>query len=432
MNSVSEGRIYGAAAWRIMPLLMAGWLFAYIDRVNISFARQQMGEQLGFSDAVFGLGAGLFFLGYFLFEVPSNLLLYKVGGRRWISRIMITWAIASALTALVRTPLQFYAMRFVLGLAEAGFIPGVVFYLSTWFPAHRLGRVFGIFYLALAGSGLVGGPLAGLILSTCSGLMGMAGWKWLLILEAIPSLIVGMAILRFLPEDISSATWLSPAEKDFAKDQLAREAAAKTVLPLRALAANPALWMMILIYFLLNYAAYGLSFWLPTLIGDLGVRSPMQVGLLSALPSICAMAGVVLFGLSADRRKERRWHLTAMFMTGACGFFLFQVAGGGMILSMAGLCLAAICTQAFPSLFWALPNRIWKGMASAAGIATINAMGNLAGLVSPAMIGAVRSHFGQAGTAGTVAMLSLGAALVLASLLVHALPARLIDDYTQP
>jgi len=280
MNSVSESRIYGAAAWRIMPLLMAGWLFAYIDRVNISFARQQMGEQLGFSDAVFGLGAGLFFLGYFLFEVPSNLLLYKVGGRRWISRIMITWAIASALTALVRTPLQFYAMRFVLGLAEAGFIPGVVFYLSTWFPAHRLGRVFGIFYLALAGSGLVGGPLAGLILSTCSGLMGMAGWKWLLILEAIPSLIVGMAILRFLPEDISSATWLSPAEKDFAKDQLAREAAAKTVLPLRALAANPALWMMIPIYFLLNYAAYGLSFWLPTFISELGIASPMRVGLL--------------------------------------------------------------------------------------------------------------------------------------------------------
>jgi len=432
MTSVSESRIYAAAAWRIMPLLMAGWLFAYIDRVNISFARVQMGEQLGFSDAVFGLGAGLFFLGYFVFEVPSNLLLYKTGGRRWISRIMITWAIASVLTALVSTPTQFYAMRFILGLAEAGFIPGVVYYLGTWFPAHRLGRIFGVFYLALAGSGLVGGPLAGLILSTCSGLMGMAGWKWLLILEAIPSLIVGMAILRFLPEDISSATWLSPAEKDFAKDQLAREAAAKTVLPLRALAANPALWMMILIYFLLNYAAYGLSFWLPTLIGDLGVRSPMQVGLLSALPSICAMAGVVLFGLSADRRKERRWHLTAMFMIGACGFFLFQVAGGGMILSMAGLCLAAICTQAFPSLFWALPNRIWKGMASAAGIATINAMGNLAGLVSPAMIGAVRSHFGQAGTAGTVAMLSLGAALVLASLLVHALPARLIDDYTQP
>ena len=428
MTSVSESRIYAAAAWRIMPLLMAGWLFAYIDRVNISFARVQMGEQLGFSDAVFGLGAGLFFLGYFVFEVPSNLLLYKTGGRRWISRIMITWAIASVLTALVSTPTQFYAMRFILGLAEAGFIPGVVYYLGTWFPAHRLGRIFGVFYLALAGSGLVGGPLAGLILSVCSGLYGVAGWKWLLILEAIPSLILGFAILRFLPDGIDTAKWLSPAEKDFARDQLAKEAAGKNPVPLAALAANPALWMMILIYFLLNYAAYGLSFWLPTLIGDLGVTSPIRVGLLSALPSICAMIGVVLFGLSADRHRERRWHLTAMFLTGATGFFVFQLAGGGVISAMAGLCLAAICTQAFPSLFWALPNRIWKGVASAAGIATINAVGNLAGLVSPAVIGAMRSRFGQA----DIAILSLGAALVLATILVHCLPTRLIDGYGKP
>jgi MFS family permease len=381
---------------------------------------------------VFGLGAGLFFLGYFVFEVPSNLLLYKVGGRRWISRIMITWAIASALTALVRTPAQFYGMRFILGVAEAGFIPGVVYYLGTWFPAHRLGRIFGIFYLALAGSGLVGGPLAGLILSICSGVLGLAGWKWLLILEAIPALVVGIAILRYLPEGIDTAPWLSSAEKDFAKGQLAKEAAGKNALPLIALAKNRALWMMIVIYFLLNFAAYGLSFWLPTLIGDLGVTSPMRVGLLSALPSICAMIGVVLFGLSADRHRERRWHLTAMFLTGACGFFVFQLAGGGVILAMAGLCLAAICTQAFPSLFWALPNRIWKGVANAAGIATINAVGNLAGLVSPAMIGVMRTRFGHANIATDVAIFSLGAALVLATILVHCLPHRLIDNYGEP
>jgi len=370
----------------------------------------------------------LFFLGYFVFEVPSNLLLYRIGGRRWISRIMITWAIASALTALVRTPAQFYVMRFILGVAEAGFIPGVVYYLASWFPAHRLGRIFGIFYLALAGSGLVGGPLAGFILATCSGLFGLAGWKWLLILEAIPSLIVGIAILRFLPDGIDTAKWLTPAEKDFAREQLAREASAKTALPLAALAANPALWMMIVIYFLLNFAAYGLSFWLPTFIGDLGITSPMRVGLLSALPSICAMTGVVLFGLSADRHRERRWHLTAMFLTGAAGFFVFQLAGRDVVPAMAGLCLAAICTQAFPSLFWALPNRIWKGVTSAAGIATINAMGNLAGLVSPALIGFMRTHFGQA----DIAIFSLGTALVLATILVHCLPPRLIDGYGKP
>jgi nitrate/nitrite transporter NarK len=254
----------------------------------------------------------------------------------------------------------------------------------------------------------------------------VAGWKWLLLLEAIPSLIVGVAILWFLPDGIDTARWLSRAEKDFAKAQLAK--GDKTPLPLAALVRNPQLWMMFLIYFLLNYAAYGLSFWLPTLIGDLGIKGAMQVGLLSALPSICAMIGVVLFGLSADRHRERRWHLTAMFMTGAAGFFLFQLAGGGFLAAMAGLCLAAICTQAFPSLFWALPNRIWTGVANAAGIAAINAVGNLAGLVSPAMIGAMRTHFGQA----DIAMLSLGVALVLATILVHCLPARLIDKYGEP
>lgn len=407
-----------------MPLLMAGWLFAYIDRVNISFARAQMGEQLGFSDAVFGLGAGLFFLGYFIFEVPSNLLLYKVGGRRWISRIMISWAIASAATALVQTPAQFYVMRFLLGVAEAGFIPGVVYYLSTWFPSHRLGRVFGIFYLALPGSGLVGGPLAGLILSHFSGVWDMAGWKWLLVLEAVPSLAVGILILKFLPDTIRTAHWLSAEEKDFAAAQLAREARQKHPVSLAAMAATPALWMMMLIYFLLNYAAYGLSFWLPTFIADLGVKSPMQVGLLAALPSLCAMIGVVLFGFSADRRRERRWHLTLMYVTGAVGFFLFHLAGGAPVAAMVGLCLAAICTQAFPSLFWALPNRIWMGVASAAGVAGINAVGNLAGALSPGIIGLTRD-LGDA----SLAIISLGVALVLATLLVHLLPTRLIDNY---
>jgi len=425
MGTISEDRIYAHACWRILPLLMAGWLFAYIDRVNISFARAQMAQALGFSDAVFGLGAGLFFLGYFVFEVPSNLILIRVGGRRWISRIMISWAIATALTALAHTPTQFYVIRFLLGAAEAGFIPGVVYYLSTWFPARRLGRVFGIFYLALSGSGLVGGPLAGFILSTCSGLLGLAGYKWLLLLEAVPSLLVGFAILAFLPDRIATASWLSAAEKDFLGREVASEADRKDPPSLRVLMMAPALWMMMLIYFLLNYAAYGLSFWLPTFISELGIADPMRVGLLAALPSLCAMVCVVLFGISADRSRERRWHLTAMFLTGAAGFFLFQLAGGSVALAMAGFCLAAICTQAFPSLFWALPNRIWQGVASAAGIASINAVGNLAGTLSPAIIGIMRTELGQA----DIAIFSLGAALVAATLLVHLLPKVLIDDY---
>src|SRR3569833_764440 len=303
MGTISEDRIYAHACWRILPLLMAGWLFAYIDRVNISFARAQMAQALGFSDAVFGLGAGLVFLGYFAFEVPSNLLLYRIGGRRWISRIMISWAIATALTALAHTPAQFYVIRFLLGAAEAGFIPGVVYYLSTWFPARRLGRVFGIFYLALSGSSLVGGPLAGFILSTCSGLLGLAGYKWQLLLEAVPSLLMGYAILAFLPDRIATASWLSAAEKDYIGREVAIAANRKDPPSLRVLMMAPALWMMMLIYFLLNYAAYGLSFWLPTFISELGIADPMRVGLLAALPSLCAMVCVVLFGISADRSR---------------------------------------------------------------------------------------------------------------------------------
>src|SRR3569833_3170204 len=303
MGTISEDRIYAHACWRILPLLMAGWLFAYIDRVNISFARAQMAQALGFSDAVFGLGAGLFFLGYFVFEVPSNLILIRVGGRRWISRIMISWAIATALTALAHTPTQFYVIRFLLGAAEAGFIPGAVYYLSSWFPARRLGRVFGIFYLALSGSGLVGGPLAGVILSTCSGLLGIAGWKWLLLLEAVPSLLVGVAIFAFLPDSIATAPFLDGQEKDFLSGELAREAERKLPPSLRTMMMAPALWMMMLIYFLLNYAAYGLSFWMPTFIAELGIADPMRVGLLAALPSLCAMVCVVLFGISADRSR---------------------------------------------------------------------------------------------------------------------------------
>ncbi len=422
---ISESRIYARASWRILPLLMAGWLFAYIDRVNISFARAEMAQELGFSDAVFGLGAGLFFLGYFLFEVPSNLILTRVGGRRWISRIMITWAIATALTAFAHSVFQFYVIRFLLGAAEAGFIPGVVYYLSTWFPARRLGRVFGIFYLALSGSGLVGGPLAGLILSTCSGLLGLGGWKWLLLLEAIPSLLVGFAILAFLPDRIATASWLNAEEKNFLDREVAREADRKEPPSLRTMMMAPALWRMMLIYFLLNYAAYGLSFWLPTFIAELGIADPMRVGLLAALPSLCAMICVVLFGISADRSRERRWHLTTMFLTGAAGFFLFQLSRGSVVAAMVGFCLAAICTQAFPSLFWALPNRIWQGVASAAGIAAINAVGNLAGALSPSIIGIMRTRLGQA----DIAIFSLGAALVAATLLVHLLPRVLIDDY---
>ena len=419
----AEDAVYARITRRILPLLMLAWLFAYIDRVNIGFAKLQMAQDLGFSDAVYGFGAGIFFLGYFVFEVPSNLLLHRVGARRWIARIMVTWAIVSALTIFVRTDWQFYLMRFLLGLAEAGFIPGAVYYLSNWYPSFRRGRVFGIFYLALAGSGLVGGPLAGLILQTMSGALGMAGWKWLLLLEAAPSLIIGILILLYLPDRVEDARWLSRNEQRMVVEALQAENRTKDPTPLAALLSNPVIWLLTLIYFLLNYAAYGLSFWLPTLIKDLGVEGSLAIGLISALPSICSMICMVLFGYSADRQGERRWHLTAMFLIGAAGFAISVAAGGNLPVAMAGLCMAAICTQAFPSLFWAVPTAMMTGVSAAAGIAMINSIGNLSGFFGPYAVGLMRDGFGTTGAA----VLSLAAALAVSAVLVHAVPGRYID-----
>ena len=419
----AEDAVYARITRRILPLLMLAWLFAYIDRVNIGFAKLQMAQDLGFSDAVYGFGAGIFFLGYFVFEVPSNLLLHRVGARRWIARIMVTWAIVSALTIFVRTDWQFYLMRFLLGLAEAGFIPGAVYYLSNWYPSFRRGRVFGIFYLALAGSGLVGGPLAGLILQTMSGALGMAGWKWLLLLEAAPSLIIGILILLYLPDRVEDARWLSRNEQRMVVEALQAENRTKDPTPLAALLSNPVIWLLTLIYFLLNYAAYGLSFWLPTLIKDLGVEGSLAIGLISALPSICSMICMVLFGYSADRQGERRWHLTAMFLIGAAGFAISVAAGGNLPVAMAGLCMAAICTQAFPSLFWAVPTAMMTGVSAAAGIAMINSIGNLSGFFGPYAVGLMRDGFGTTGAA----VLSLAAALAVSAVLIHAVPGRYID-----
>lgn len=422
-GAVDEDDVYRRIAWRVLPLLMAAWLFAYVDRVNVGFAKLQMAGELGFSDAVYGFGAGIFFLGYFIFEVPSNLILHRVGARRWIGRIMVTWSIVAGLTAFIRTPWEFYGMRLLLGLAEAGFIPGAVYYLSQWFPSARRGRVFGVFYLSLAGSGLVGGPVSGVVLGWMSGWLGLAGWKWLLLVEAVPSLLVGILIILLLPERPSVTNWLSGAEQRHVEGALARERAEQVAMPAAGILRSPVIWLLVLIYFLLNYAAYGLSFWLPTLVQSLGVTGALGIGLLSSLPSLCSMICMVLFGRSADRYGERRWHLTAMFLIGAVGFVVSALSPGALLPGMIGLCMAAICTQAFPSLFWAVPTRMMSGVAAAAGFAMINAIGNLSGFFGPYAVGLLREYEG--GTAAAV--YSLAAALFVSAALVHLLPPRLID-----
>ncbi len=419
-----EGRIFRRAALRILPLLMFAFLFAYIDRINVGFAKLQMVEQLHFSNAVYGLGAGIFFLGYFIFEVPSNVILARVGARRWIGRIMLTWGIISGLTALVSTPMQFYVARFALGLAEAGLIPGIIYYTSNWFPGHWRGRIWGVFYLALASAGLVGGPLSGLILGHLSGAAGIAGWKWLFILEAVPSVLGGILVFLLLPDRVEDAAFLGEEEKRLALRLLHAEAASKPASDMRATLLNP--WVAVLcgIYFIVNLALYGVGFWLPTLIRNMGVHDVVAIGWLSALPSLCAILTLLVLGRTADRFRERRWHLVTLFTLGATGLVLSVVYRREAAIVITALCLISMGTITVPSMFWSVPTAMLGGMAAAAGIAFINALGNLSGFFGPAIIGFVQQATGNPNDA----ILFLAAMMVAGIVLILCLPARYVSN----
>lgn len=422
-GTLNEERLFRKLAGRILPVLMLAYLAAYIDRINIGFAKLQMAQDLAFSDAVYGFGAGIFFLGYFLFEVPSNLILHRVGARRWITRIMITWGLVSGLTMLVRTPGEFYVMRFLLGVAEAGFIPGVIYHLSNWFPSQRRGRVMSVFYIALALSGFIGGPLSGLIMESMSGVGGLAGWRWTFLIEAIPSVLIGLLVFFTLEEKISDAAWLDQAERAHLTQLIAEDNRGKVRLSLRQLAANKTVAVMSLIFFCDVFAIYGLNFWMPTLIHNMGIQSNLTIGLVSALPSACAIVSMVFFGRSADRHRERRWHLVALFLLGATGMALSIAWQHNVILGVLALCVANMGILAIPPLFWSLPTAILGGAAAAAGIAWINSLANLSGFLGPYIVGYVK----QASGSTDAAIYLLAAVLFIGAALVLTIPARMVN-----
>ncbi|MCS0464608.1 MFS transporter, partial [Burkholderia mallei] len=300
--SAFEAATYRKVSWRLAPLLLLCYVVAYLDRVNVGFAKLQMAADLHLSDAVYGLGAGIFFIGYFLFEVPSNVILHKVGARVWIARIMVTWGIISALTMFVSTPAMFYTMRFLLGVAEAGFFPGVILYLTYWYPAHRRGRMTTLFMTAVALSGVVGGPISGYILKTFDGMNGWRGWQWLFLLEGVPSVLVGILLLFALDDGIAKAKWLDGDEKALLSRNVAAEEARKEDLPLSAVFASPRVWLMGFIYFSFVMGLYGVGFWLPTIIKSTGVTDAFAIGLLSAVPYAAAVVAMLAVARSADRR----------------------------------------------------------------------------------------------------------------------------------
>ncbi|CAG2132915.1 MFS transporter [Ralstonia mannitolilytica] len=418
-----ESRTYAKVARRLIPFLMICYLGAYLDRVNVGFAKLQMLNDLRFSETVYGLGAGIFFLGYFLFEVPSNVILHKVGARNWLARIMLTWAVISAGFAFVTTPTSFYVLRFLLGVAEAGFAPGVILYMTYWFPSQRRAKALSMFFMAIPLAGIVGGPLSGYIMHAFHGAADLAGWKWLFLIEALPSLVLGIAILFYLDNGIAQAKWLTDAEKALLERNVAGDNAQKTAHgSVGAFIADRRLWLLAAIYFCVVLGQYGLTFWLPTLIRKAGVADPLWVGVFTAVPYVCAIVALPLIGMSADRRRERRLHLAVPMLVAAAGFALLPLLGN-VGASLVCLSIAAAGILSSSSQFWSLPTAMLGGMSAAAGIAAVNCFANLAGFFSPAIVGWLNDLTGKS----TAGLIFISSAIVLGAVLVFFVPARAVN-----
>jgi D-galactonate transporter len=419
MDASPERTVFAKVTRHLMPLLFLCYVIAYVDRINVGFAKLQLREALGVDEEVFGtaygFGAGLFFIGYFLFEVPSNLILQRVGARLWIARIMLVWGLISAATMFVRSTTTFYIMRFLLGAAEAGFFPGIVLYLTYWYPSRERARTVTLFATGGLMAGVVGSPLSGAIMQHFDGLARLAGWQWLFLIEGLPSLLLGFAVLVFLPDGLHRARWLSPAERAWLQSQLDDDAAQLAIQSrhrLRDAFTSGRLWLLCLLYFLLNVGGYGYEFWLPTIIQGFSGQGESVVGLIGAIPYCAAAVVMVLVGRHSDRTGERRWHVAAAAMTSAAGFVL-SVWFQNPIVAVAALTLAFVGLKSTLGPFWALGTTFLSGTAAAGGIAWINSVGNLGGFVGPTVVGAIQDATGS----NVAALLALGGALLAMGLL---------------
>lgn len=415
---------YRKIAFRLMPFLMLCYFCAYLDRVNVGFAKLQMMSDLQFSEAVYGLGAGIFFIGYFLCEVPSNIVLHKVGARRWIARIMITWGILSGCFAFVQTEWQFYTLRFLLGVAEAGLAPGLLLYLTYWFPSYRRARMTVLWFIAIPISGMIGGPLSVLIMDRMSGVHGWFGWQWMFVIEAIPTVLVGLLVLAVLKDSVQDANWLTQDEKNLVKQELAQDNQHKEGhASVKEFIADKRLWLLAGIYFCVVMGQYAITFWLPTLIRNSGISDNWHIGLLTSLPYMCAIVVMILAGRSGDHFQERRWHLIIPMCAGAIALTFATLFASNLTLSLICLCIAASGVLTASSLFWMLPTNFLGGVSAAAGIAAVNSFANLAGFCSPYLIGWVTTNTGS----NAIGMFLITAVLIFGASLVLRVPAKLVN-----
>ncbi len=424
LSPQEEDLLYQKVTKKLVPLLLLSFVVAYLDRVNVGFAKLGMQRDLGHSDAVYGLGAGIFFLGYFLFEIPSNLLLARVGARLWLGRIMLTWGLISAATALVKTDTQFYCIRFLLGVAEAGFFPGVIFYLTSWFPSQRRARVTSLFMSGVAVAGVIGGPVSGWILKNMEGVGGHQAWQWLYVLEALPALLMAFVLFWRLDDNLESAEWLSAHEKQILTLRLEEERASKPATQSTwSFFRQARIWHMTLINFSLIMGLYGISFWMPTLIQHMGIADEWTLGLLTSLPWLAAIGSMLLVARRADHKRERRWHLAIPALIGAVGLLATVIWQEHHVLSFAALLIATMGIQTCMPLFWSLPTSILTGLSAAGAIAMINSLANLAGFFSPTWVGWLNQTTGNTKDG----MFMLAGFLCLAAGLTLLLPAKLVN-----
>jgi MFS family permease len=415
-------RTYGKIAWRVIPYLFVCYLFNYLDRVNVGFAKLQMLDDLRMSETVYGFGAGIFFVGYLACGLPSNLVLQRVGARRWTAIIMVVWGALSASLMFATGPLSFYCLRFLTGAAEAGFFPGIVLYLTRWFPAVRHGRVMTLFMAAIPVSGVFGGLISGWILGHFShGQGGLAGWQWLFLLEGVPTIVLGVGAWLFLSDGIDDARWLDPDERAALRTALAEDDRAKNTDAADTLAAvvrNPAIWRLGIIYFCAQSGVYAINFWLPSIIKGSGMTDATIIGALSAIPYLAATIFMIATGRSADRHDERRWHLAVPLGIGAAGLILASAFVGNTALALFGMTLATMGALTSLPLFWPLANRSLTAGAAAGGVALINSTGQVAGFVSPYLVGWIKDATGST----QIALYMLAGAMLVGVLLVFRTP----------
>jgi MFS transporter, ACS family, tartrate transporter len=411
-----EHAIYAKIRRRLLPFLFVLYVVAYLDRINVGFAALQMNQELGLSEAVFGFGAGIFFIGYFVLEIPSNLVLQRLGARVWISRIMVSWGVVAVAMMFTRGARSFYLLRLLLGAAEAGFFPGIIFYLTHWFPSRERARAISLFMTATQIAGVIGGPLSGLLLAM-NGMWGLAGWQWLFVAEGIPAVILGALAAKYLPDGPEHTPWLNSAERSILTARLELEREARSNHTLRSALGSANLWLLALLYFALVFGHYGIALWLPQILKSFGRMSDLRVGVLSSVPFLTAAVVMVIVAKHSDFTEERRWHLALSALAGAIALAA-SAASHSRWVSLLTISIAAAGVSSAAGPFWTLPAGFLQGTAAAGGIAFINSTGNLAGFIGPSVVGLIRQLSGSFGGG----LLAMALAVLIAGVIALAIP----------